>query len=674
MHQFLHRRYQALFYVAPYFFLLGTSLSARYPGLSVFLTPDEFLWLDRSRNFLLALQNQDWLATLQTGHPGVTTMWTGAAGLYFYGLQHELIQNSDFTLFLQSIAWDNIPVPLLSYVRLATVLLTTATILIVYTLVTTLFDRWVALVVALFLALDPWYLAHSRVLHHDALISSFMLLSVLSIIVYFWRYSSPWLLVFSGICAGLALLSKMLALYLIPWSLLVFVLAYMQHRQSIRQLVVKVIFWNTSAMLTIFVLWPAMWLSPSSTIGRVYQTLITYSINPNEKGQFFLGQPIADPGMLYYPVVISLAITPLVLIGIFSTIGLIVGYFRKQKVELSSSVALAIIYVIGYIAFISLGDKKHERYILPALLMLNVIGGIGIATIGQLIVQQLRQHRQTHLFDTSLTKHPSTIFSLLGIMIVLIFQSTHLLAHYPYYFTYSNPLLGGPKTAAATMLVGWGEGIDLAAEYLNQLPDHETINVVSSMPDALALHFQGNIVRWFPVAKVFEADYFVLYRREWQQGYPSRELIDYITASWPLEQTISLHGVPYVWIYRAPAADWSQSFDEDDSMVGFMGLLSYKTMRDTSLNGSLALTLYRQYFSFTNESWFVRLANTEFASNLIRLRSSQDNNLKPGEIAEQVIQFHDIGSSPIEPLSLQIGLQEQNDSSITWHTVTEGLR
>jgi len=81
------------------FALFLLALAVRLPGLDVFFTADEFLWVDRSRNFLGGLLDPDFecllpnetktnavpgqglACTLRTGHPGVVTMWTGAAGI-----------------------------------------------------------------------------------------------------------------------------------------------------------------------------------------------------------------------------------------------------------------------------------------------------------------------------------------------------------------------------------------------------------------------------------------------------------------------------------------------------------------------------------------------------------------------------------------------------------------
>ena len=60
-------------------FLLA--LLPRLIGGEVFVGIDESLWLNRAGNFTQALANGNLGATFQTGHPGVTTMWIGLAGM-----------------------------------------------------------------------------------------------------------------------------------------------------------------------------------------------------------------------------------------------------------------------------------------------------------------------------------------------------------------------------------------------------------------------------------------------------------------------------------------------------------------------------------------------------------------------------------------------------------------
>ncbi len=53
----------------------------RVVSLDAHWASDETLWLNRSRHFMLSLQHRDFPGTLQSHHPGVTTMWLGGASL-----------------------------------------------------------------------------------------------------------------------------------------------------------------------------------------------------------------------------------------------------------------------------------------------------------------------------------------------------------------------------------------------------------------------------------------------------------------------------------------------------------------------------------------------------------------------------------------------------------------
>ena len=114
-----------------------------------------------------------------------------------------MLQEGTFTSFLHALTRDNRPLDLLPYLRLPTGIITSVGIGGIYYLLSRLFSQRVALVAGLLLALDPMYLAHSRILYHDGLVTTFMTLSALALLLYIWR-SKQWALLLSGVCAGLA--------------------------------------------------------------------------------------------------------------------------------------------------------------------------------------------------------------------------------------------------------------------------------------------------------------------------------------------------------------------------------------------------------------------------------------------------------------------------------------
>ena len=78
---------------------LAIGLAALLPrvlALGLFITDDEAnFWLTRSDIFLKAIRTGDFPATAISAHPGVTTMWLGAAGIV---LRRALLAGSSCTM------------------------------------------------------------------------------------------------------------------------------------------------------------------------------------------------------------------------------------------------------------------------------------------------------------------------------------------------------------------------------------------------------------------------------------------------------------------------------------------------------------------------------------------------------------------------------------------------
>lgn len=197
---------------------LGVALIALLPrvlDLGGFVTIDEInAWLPRSERFLAALAAGDFGATAQSAHPGVTTMWLGAGGLLLHRLLDGwgLIDPADFATRL-------------ALLQLPLALANTAAVLVGYALLRRLLAAPVALIAAVLWACDPFVVGFSRLLHVDGLMTSFSAISVLAACAYWLRPEvsgrtsdarAIWLLLLSGACAGLAVLSKSPAAVLAP--------------------------------------------------------------------------------------------------------------------------------------------------------------------------------------------------------------------------------------------------------------------------------------------------------------------------------------------------------------------------------------------------------------------------------------------------------------------------
>ncbi|MCB0211946.1 MAG: glycosyltransferase family 39 protein, partial [Anaerolineae bacterium] len=210
-------------------FLFFAALIPRVVDLGRFLTPDEFLWVDRSRNFLAGLINpayqcdsvvEAWhyvaeglACTLRTGHPGVTTMWTGSFGFWLSWLpERRTVSLYDYVVNASTNPLDpNLIIP----ERMGTVFIVSLWVVAIFWLGRRLFGGSIAFVGALLIALSPFHIALSRVIHHDALSTTFMTLSIMTALVFWGQKAGRHWLVASGMFGGLAFMSKSPALVLL---------------------------------------------------------------------------------------------------------------------------------------------------------------------------------------------------------------------------------------------------------------------------------------------------------------------------------------------------------------------------------------------------------------------------------------------------------------------------
>jgi len=573
-------------------FLLA--LLPRLPDLGRFLTADEFLWVDRSRNFLAGLTNaayqcttvvEKWevaeglACTLRTGHPGVTTMWTGSFGLILQWLAAG--RPAPLHDYVVGVATNPLDAAFIAPERLGTVLITSLWVVAVYWLAKRLFGGSVALVSALLLALDPFHIGLSRVIHHDALSTTFMTLSALTALIYWGRRPGKRWLVLSGVLGGLGFISKSPAMYLMPFIALTglwFLAADRRYRAdaSLRvrlgQTVLDGLLWFAAALAVVFALWPAMWVIPRETLETVFFIGSKYAAGGHAKGNFFLGNISQDPGSLFYPVTWLYRTTPLVLLGIVSAIITWIIQIKSQSSVSRSSfrryLPLILFFILGYYLLMTIGAKKQDRYFLPAYPWLTFIAAYGLVAI---------LNSKFLIFNSQSSNRLAVLIGL-----ILVINGPLVALNYPYYFTYYNPLLGGINRAAQAVTIGWGEGLNLAAAYLNQKNPADPPRVASWYESTFAPFYRGPSISYSKEkGKALAGDYTIFYVNQVQRRFPDDVLFDYFEARFAPEKVISLHGLDYAWIYPSRGVD---HYVEDQTYTGIAALLAWQwTQGDTPL-------------------------------------------------------------------------------------------
>lgn len=541
------------FEIAAVLLILGVSLVLRLVDLNAFIASDELRWTCRSIGFRDALRHRDWSSTFRVGHPGVVTTWLGAL----------FIPRSDTQTLETCRATDDARRPemagdtpqehtehlgelgqMIFAGRPGVALSSWLCIGGMYLLARLVWGWRIALVSLILVALDPFYLAHSRFLHVDALLASTMVLSVLSFLVSRqpsrptrWRTA---FVLLSGGLGGLASLQKSPAMFLAPFVALVLfadVLRAGVSRRTAWEAIRHLILWSLAAGIIYVTLWPAMWSDPVGTLKRVFSTAIGYAEEGHESGNYFMGQPVHDPGWAFYPTATLFRMTPLTLLGL---IGALVGIARRREdTGHRSDLGILLLYGLLFGIFMSLGDKMFDRYILPIFLPLDIVAGVGLLWIGKALWSRLRGKPRIIL---------ATGFPLC--LIVLAVQLLLVLPHHPHYLTYYNPLLGGSRRAREVLLMGWGEGYGEAAAYLNAKPDAQELQVVVPGIPVFAPMFHGDS-RHKRGYTVWGSDYIMAYISQVQRERQDVSLVEYYdNPEAQPEYVVTLHGVDYVWIYR----------------------------------------------------------------------------------------------------------------------------
>jgi 4-amino-4-deoxy-L-arabinose transferase-like glycosyltransferase len=547
------------------------ALLPRGLGLADFFTIDEAdHWILRVRLFSQALQQHNWAGTNLTGHPGVTTMWLGAIGRQL-ALATGIAPSGDSAAYL-------------ALLRLPLAAVDSLAVAVGYMLLRRIVRPSLALLAAILWATEPFLIAHSRLLHVDALVTSFSTISVLLLVLATPLVRRPlsaagsWsAIAASGICAGLALLSKVSALALLAWAGLFLAAIALTDRGSIaahdrqwwrsvrwwlaaaRQTLLRYLAWLACAALAMFALWPAMWVAPLAAVGGMIEEAIINGGQPHAWGNYFLGQPIADPGPLFYPVAVLWRSAPLTLIGL---LGLPLVFLRSRATGHAAEEAVAVggrsperwvyLALLSWILLfgiaVSVGAKKFDRYALPLWPALDILAAAGLValleSLGRLVQRGRGAQRQARA-----TFRAVATFGLGALLL-----GFDMLYH-PYYLAYFNPLLGGGPVAQKLLLVGWGEGMEHAAAWLRTRPDLERGFVLSWIPDTLQPFLPRSVraldIRTTTIAMRNPApNYAVVYARgAMREDTP--DLAAYVSQTPPLYQ-VRMYGLDYATIYQVP--------------------------------------------------------------------------------------------------------------------------
>ena len=498
-------------------------------------------WYSRPAQFITAVLEGRWSDTVFSEHPGVSVMWVvGIVQRAAYHARVALGQNPPLPGDIESGPF----ITELSIGVWALAACIACAIVLAWYPVKRLFGARVAWAAVLLMALDPYYIANSKVLHIDALVTALMTLSALTMLVYA-RYNDRRVFVTSAVCGGLALLTKAPSLFLLPFLALTLLVARggearFSVRWLLRRWALPLLVWIGIAVIIFVALYPAMWTAPHKVLSLTARRTVFHATTAHKNPVFFHGASHTDdPGPWYYVYTLAFKSSwvnlSLALLGLLTL-------WRLPRPERRSAL-LALAYIVCFGLQMTISAKKGLRYLLPLFPMFDVLAGLGWAAWQRGVARYL--HR------------PCVSWAVSALPIVAL--AVMVLPLHPYYGTHYNQLWGGIRAAVHEFpLQEQAEGVDLAARWLDargtaslsgDWQSSGRLCVAAQQPGILIQYTGAQIVEF----DAPEVDYFVFDRNHIVRGYRVFEWGDVWKRYRSREPAFqaSFRGEPYAWVYRA---------------------------------------------------------------------------------------------------------------------------
>jgi hypothetical protein len=585
---FLEKRH--IWLVAAGLWLLA--LVSRVVGLGGFLTIDEIKWIEGAGQFTLALQSGDLAQTYWHFFPGITITWGETLALWL----GRLISGGDLATYVAAQVAD--PAHTIGLFRLPGALLTALFAPGAYLLGRRIWGEWAAALAGALIALNPFLLAHSRIVNGDAGAAGLMFLSLLAFL-WLWQGGGLRMAALSGVLGGLALLTKLPSPLIVPFIGISALVGWQRDKRT-RFWLKALLLWGLAALLVFIILWPAMWVNPLGTL----QNMLRDTFDVGEAGEghstFYRGQVVDDPGWGFYPYAVAFRLTPVVLAGLLL---LVLMFRRGSQDRYGIGYRLSTVTLVAYVLFIyvfsSLSPKKLDRYVMAVFPALDMLAAIGYAQISNIKLQAPNVKRRTSkLVSWSL--------------IVGVLAAAFVVPYFPYYLGYYNPLLGGIGRAVREVPVGWGEGLEEAAAWLNAQPNAEKLQVSAWYSDIFFPDFLGERLSFSSSGKSqLAADYVVFYVNQVQRQKPYFALVRYFEAQEPAH-TVYVKHEPWAWVYRAPGMQ--VSMPGQVQIEGRAELLGFDvSARSVRRGQEIGLRLYLRTLGDmpANEAWQVNLHDAD---------------------------------------------------------------
>lgn len=495
-------------------------------------TGDAFTWFWRSLGFGESIRSGNFAAATTAPldklatRPGVTTMWTG------FMAQELGAPARNVATFL---GWDAGP----SFLRLAQMLMATwcgLGIVVFVVVARRLVGARAALIAGGLLAVEPFFVGHSAVLHTDALltISSGVAVVTLAACVKahrrsplvtwrgWWRTEVGRLALLAGVAGAVAGLTKVNAVLLVGSGLLV-AFVPVSRRWGFK---VPAVITVLSGVAVIVAAWPALWFDPW---GQLRACVDSATLAGEGVPSFFMGE-VGARHWAFYPVAAWYRASGWLLVaGALSVVWWSRARVRGRRSSLIPRRSWVVLVAppVAHAVALELSAKHYDRYLLPLL----PFAALGIAVCASRALEGIGAGRR--------------LTGRLGWAgLALATAWTASLA--PFAISHVDPLVGGQRAAVERIPLSWGEGSETVLARANGPGRCPTLSTRRFLFTERCLTATG--FAWID-GSVAPPDYVLVFLADRQVGATEAE-DEVLRAHGTLLDEVVIDGVSYAELWR----------------------------------------------------------------------------------------------------------------------------
>jgi hypothetical protein len=502
-----------------------------------FTHTDQFRWIIRSENFKQAIFSRNFSDTYQQYHPGVTIMHLVSLG------------QETFKLFVGAdINYEEVTPEIFGvynfFTKFFVVLLIFILIVWNFYLIKKLFNQQIASFFTILLVLEPYFLGTMRNLHLDGILTMLIFSSILTFYAASVLKSSK-LAIVSGLLTGLSFLTKTPSLIILPFILLILLivsnsdqlnsgtpgkrsklLTYLASRPWKALAITAAV-----GLITIFVLFPALWEAPIDTVNKIVTEGIIDTGYKGGHNHYINNIRTRNPGLGYYFTVLKYRVSPLLMAAIvpalLSFLVHIAVLIKSQKDHAVRLGFLSLIFTVLYVAIFTYMTKKTDRYVVPIFPFVILFISLGLGLAGKYLRKLLNLKSQKYAFPITLA-------------VVLILNGYEVLKIFPHFFAYYSPIFGGISSAKQELYLNQGgTALIEVANYLNQ-------NIGN--PETLIGTFNSAELQPWVRAKVSTLGY--AHRGSYDYMVLPIQRGDEYLRGYSLEKTFYINESPYWMLYK----------------------------------------------------------------------------------------------------------------------------